>query len=142
MVPGTTQAYTEANIYARASGYVARRLVDIGDRVHTGQLMAVIDAPDLDQQVAQARSSLRQSESNLAQMQAQLHLNSLNWDRYKVLVAKGVFPGRTVTPRRQTSGSPKPTSRLRAILFKPTATVWNDSSYFKDMSASQRPSLA
>ena len=90
-VPGTTQAYTEANIYARASGYLARRLVDIGDHVRTGQLMAVIDAPDLDKQVSQARSNLRLSESNLAQMEAQLHLSSLNWDRYKVLVAKGVF---------------------------------------------------
>ncbi|MDQ2844142.1 MAG: efflux RND transporter periplasmic adaptor subunit [Acidobacteriota bacterium] len=91
LVPGTTQAYTEANIYARASGYLSRRLVDIGDRVHTGQLMAVIDAPDLDKQVAQARSTLRQSQSNLAQMEAQLHLADLTWERYKVLVAKGVF---------------------------------------------------
>ncbi len=90
-VPGTTQAYTEANIYARASGYLTRRVVDIGDHVHAGQLLAIIDAPDLDQEVAQARSSLRQSESNLAQMEAQLHLNSLNWDRYKVLVARGVL---------------------------------------------------
>lgn len=91
MIPGTTLAYEEAYIYARASGYVSRRLVDIGDRVHEGQLLAVIDAPDLDKQVAQARSNVRQSESNLAQMEAQLHLASLNWDRYKVLVAKGVF---------------------------------------------------
>lgn len=91
MVPGTTLAYTQANIYARASGYVTRRLVDIGDRVHAGQLLATIDAPDLDQQVAQARSQLAQSESNLAQMEAQLHLASVTWDRYKVLVAKGVF---------------------------------------------------
>ena len=91
MLPGTTLAQTEANIYARASGYVTRRLVDIGDRVHTGQLLATIDAPDLDQQVAQGRSQLAQSESNLVQMQAQLHLASVTWDRYKVLVAKGVF---------------------------------------------------
>jgi multidrug efflux pump subunit AcrA (membrane-fusion protein) len=91
MVPGTTQAYTEAYIYARASGYVTRRFVDIGDRVHTGQLLATIDAPDLDKQVAQARSQLQQSESTLAQMQAQLHLAAVTWDRYKVLVAKGVF---------------------------------------------------
>src|ERR1700761_1341501 len=91
MIPGTTLAYEEAYIYARASGYVSRRLVDIGDRVHAGQLLAVIDAPDLDKQVAQARSNLQQSESNLAQMEAQLHLASLTWDRYKVLVAKGVF---------------------------------------------------
>lgn len=91
MIPGTTLAYTEAYIYARASGYVTRRLVDIGDRVHEGQLLATIDAPELDKQVSQARSTLQQSESNLAQMEAQLHLASLTWDRYKVLVGKGVF---------------------------------------------------
>lgn len=91
MVPGTTLAYEEAYIYARASGYVARRFVDIGDRVHKGQLLATIDAPDLDKQVAQARSQLAQSESNLRQVQAQLQLASVTWDRYKVLVAKGVF---------------------------------------------------
>ena len=84
-------AYTQAYIYARASGYVSRRLVDIGDHVHEGQLLATIDAPDLDQQVAQARSNLAQSESNIGQLQAQLRLASLTWDRYKVLVAKGVF---------------------------------------------------
>ena len=91
LVPGTTQSFTEANIYARSSGYLSKRLVDIGDRVHAGQLLAIIDAPDLDKQVAQARSSLRQSQSALAQVEAQLHLASLTWDRYKVLVAKGVF---------------------------------------------------
>lgn len=90
-VPGTTLAYMEASIYARASGYLSRRLVDIGDHVAKGRLLAVVDAPDLDQQVAQARSSLAQSESNLKQMEAQEHLAQLNWERYKVLVAKGVF---------------------------------------------------
>ncbi len=91
MIPGTTLAYTDAYIYARASGYVTKRLVDIGDRVRPGQLLAVIDAPDLDKQVAQARSNLQQSESNLAQVEAQLHLAQVTWDRYKVLVAKGVL---------------------------------------------------
>jgi multidrug efflux pump subunit AcrA (membrane-fusion protein) len=90
-VPGTALAYTEASIYARSSGYVTRRLVDIGDRVREGQLLAVIDAPEVDQQVAQARSVLAQSEAALVQMEAQEHLSQLNWDRYKVLVAKGVF---------------------------------------------------
>lgn len=90
-IPGTTLAYAEAYIYARSSGYVTKRLADIGDRVRANQLLAVIDAPDLDRQVAQARSSLAQSEANLVQVQAQLHLASLNWDRYKVLVKKGVF---------------------------------------------------
>ncbi len=90
-IPGTTLAYTEAAVYARASGYISRRLVDIGDHVHEGQLLATIDAPDLDKQVAQAVSTLDQSRSSLAQMEAQLHLQSLNNERYKVLVAKGVL---------------------------------------------------
>jgi multidrug efflux pump subunit AcrA (membrane-fusion protein) len=91
MIPGTTLASTEAYIYARASGYVSKRYADIGDRVHTGQLLASIDAPDLDKQVEQARSALQQSESTLGQLEAQLHLASVTWDRYKVLVGRGVF---------------------------------------------------
>ncbi len=90
-LPGTTVPLTQANIYARSSGYLKRRYVDIGDRVHQGQLLAVIDAPDLDQQVDQARASLRQAESQLAQQQSQLDLARVTWDRWKVLVAKGVF---------------------------------------------------
>jgi multidrug efflux pump subunit AcrA (membrane-fusion protein) len=90
-IPGTTLAYNEAPIYARASGYLRRRLVDIGDHVTKGQLLAVVDAPDLDQQTAQVRSMLAQSVATLGQMQAQEHLAQLNWERYKVLVAKGVL---------------------------------------------------
>ena len=69
VIPGTTLAYTQAAIYARSSGYLTRRLVDIGDHVKKGQLLAVIDAPDLDQQVAQARSAVLTSESILYQLQ-------------------------------------------------------------------------
>ena len=90
-LPGTSAAVMEAPIYARASGYVSKRLVDIGDRVRAGQLLAVVDAPDLDQQVDQARASLQQSESVLRQTQAQAKLASLTWERYKVLVTRGVF---------------------------------------------------
>ena len=91
VVPGTTTPIVEAFLYARANGYLSRRLVDIGDRVHRGQLLAVIDSPDLDQQVDQAREQLRQAEQQLAQQQAQLALAKVTNDRYQVLVAKGVF---------------------------------------------------
>jgi multidrug efflux pump subunit AcrA (membrane-fusion protein) len=90
-VPGTTTSLTEAYIYARANGYLARRLVDIGDHVKKGQVLAVIDAPDLDQQVAQAREQLSQAEAQVSQQQAQLNLNRVTWDRWRTLVAKGVF---------------------------------------------------
>ncbi|MFL6417259.1 MAG: efflux RND transporter periplasmic adaptor subunit, partial [Bryobacteraceae bacterium] len=90
-IPGTTLPYTEAHIYARASGYVARRMVDIGDHVRAGQLLAAIDSPDLDRQVAQAEAAVQQSEASLGQLRAQLHLAQVTWDRWKVLVGKGVF---------------------------------------------------
>lgn len=90
-IPGTTLPYTEAHIYARASGYVTRRLVDIGDHVRAGQLLATVDSPDLDRQVAQAEAALQQSQASLGQLRAQQHLAQVTWDRWKVLVGRGVF---------------------------------------------------
>lgn len=90
-VPGTTAPLTEAYLYARANGYLKKRYVDIGDRVKKGQLMALLDAPDLDQQVEQARQQLRQAEADEAQQQAQLDLRRVTWERWRTLVAKGVF---------------------------------------------------
>ncbi len=90
-LPGTTTGLVEAPIYARASGYISKRLVDIGDRVRAGQLMALVDAPDLDQQVDQARGTLLQSQSVLGQTQAQLNLAKVTWDRWNVLVQRGVL---------------------------------------------------
>ncbi len=96
MLPGNITPLSEAYIYARASGYVRRRLVDIGDRVREGQILAEIEAPDLDQQVQQARASLAQSEKQLEQARADLgdararmDLAKVTWDRYKVLVEHG-----------------------------------------------------
>jgi multidrug efflux pump subunit AcrA (membrane-fusion protein) len=58
--PGTTEAFAQANIYARASGYIAKREVDIGSRVKAGQLLVEITAPELDHQIAQAEATLVQ----------------------------------------------------------------------------------
>ncbi len=91
VIPGTTTALTEAYVYARANGYLKRRYVDIGDHVVEGQLLALIDAPDLDQQVDQAREQVKQAEAQLAQQRANLALALVTVERYRVLVAKGVF---------------------------------------------------
>jgi multidrug efflux pump subunit AcrA (membrane-fusion protein) len=91
VIPGTTNALVEAYVYARANGYLKQRFVDIGDRVRKGQLLAIIDAPDLDEQVDHAREQVRQAESQLNQQRAQLALTKVTVDRYRVLVAKGVF---------------------------------------------------
>ena len=64
VLPGTMQAFTDASIYARTNGYLKQRFVDIGARVRTGQLLAEIDTPELDQQIAQARADLATAEAN------------------------------------------------------------------------------
>ena len=70
--------------------------MDIGDRVTADQLLAEIDAPDLDQQVSQARAAVAQAESQLGQAEATLQqliatrdLAAITWQRYKVLTASG-----------------------------------------------------
>ena len=68
--PGTTEAFEQANIYARASGYIAKRNVDIGSRVKAGDLLVEITAPELDHQIAQAEGTLAQMQASLEQAKA------------------------------------------------------------------------
>jgi RND family efflux transporter MFP subunit len=72
-LPGNVTAIQETTIYARANGYVARWLVDIGDDVKTGQLLAELETPELDQQLAAARGTMQQAQANfdLARVTAQ-----------------------------------------------------------------------
>jgi RND family efflux transporter MFP subunit len=88
-LPGTTSAFTQANIFARASGYIDKRNVDIGDHVKDGQLLAQITAPELDHQIAQAEATLSQTEATLRQNQANTDLANVTWQRDKPLVEKG-----------------------------------------------------
>ena len=78
VLPGNIQAVTEAPILARASGYVQRRYVDIGDRVTAGQLLADVEAPELDQQVRQAQAALEQSQADLERAHAALEQGKAN----------------------------------------------------------------
>jgi RND family efflux transporter MFP subunit len=64
-LPGNTQAFTEAPIYARTSGYLTRWYLDIGAHAKRGQLLADIETPELDQQLQQAQSDLRTAQANL-----------------------------------------------------------------------------
>jgi RND family efflux transporter MFP subunit len=96
VLPGSIQAITEAPVLARTSGYLKRRYVDIGDRVAAGQLLAEIEAPELDQQVQQARDTLRQTQSALEQAtanheqgKANLELARVTAERWSRLVTKG-----------------------------------------------------
>jgi RND family efflux transporter MFP subunit len=75
-LPGTTAAFAAANIYARATGYIAQRNVDIGDHVKAGDLLAQLAVPELDDQISQAEANLRLAQAT--------------WDRNDALVREGV----------------------------------------------------
>ncbi len=64
-LPGNTQAFADTPIYARTSGYVKRWYVDIGTHVKQGQLLAVIETPELDHQLRQAKADLKNAQANL-----------------------------------------------------------------------------
>jgi RND family efflux transporter MFP subunit len=78
VLPGNIQAFTDAPIYARTNGYLKKWYVDIGARVKAGQLLAVIDTPEVDQQLLQARADLNTAEANS-------NLSQITWKRYEDL---------------------------------------------------------
>ena len=64
VLPASLQAFQEASIYARTGGYMAKWLVDLGDQVTAGQTLALIDGPELDQELNQSRAALAQAKAN------------------------------------------------------------------------------
>src|SRR6266568_1287471 len=81
-LPGTTQAFTDAPIFARTSGYLKRWSFDIGARVKAGQLLAEIDSPEVDQQLQQAQADLETAQANLRQAK-------ITADRWQALLDSG-----------------------------------------------------
>ena len=97
ILPGNIQAVTEAPILARATGYIRKRYVDIGDRVKAGQVVAEVEAPELDQQILQAtaaidqvKSSVQQAEAAIQQGRANENLTRLTAGRMSNLLTRGV----------------------------------------------------
>jgi len=79
LLPGTTQAFTDAPIFARTNGYVKSWYFDIGAHVKQGQLLAEIETPEVDQQLEQARADLETARANLRQAQ-------ITADRWRALL--------------------------------------------------------
>jgi len=88
-LPATTLAFEAANVFARTSGYIEKRYVDIGDRVKAGALLADITAPELDHQIAQAKATLTQNQATLQQTQASRDLADVTNGRDSKLVKQG-----------------------------------------------------
>lgn len=101
-LPATTSAFADANIFARASGYIAKREVDIGDHVKAGQLLAEIVAPELDHQISQAQGTLSQLQAALQQAEANEKLAQVTWDRDGPLVRQGWLTAQQGTTDVQT----------------------------------------
>ena len=82
VLPGTTQAFIDTPIFARTNGYLKKWYFDIGAHVEQGQLLAVIETPELDQQLSQARANLKTAQANerLAQITATRWQNLLTTD--------------------------------------------------------------
>jgi RND family efflux transporter MFP subunit len=85
ILPGNVQPYISSPIYARTNGYLKKWYFDIGAHVKKGQLLAVIETPELDQQLEQSISNLNTAKANLA-------LAQITRNRYEALVKKNAVP--------------------------------------------------
>jgi multidrug efflux pump subunit AcrA (membrane-fusion protein) len=89
LAPATAEAFEQANIYARASGDISKRNLDIGSRVKAGDLLVEIIAPELEHQITQAEGIVAQLKASLVQARANRDLAQVTWDRDNSLVQNG-----------------------------------------------------
>ena len=82
-LPGETAAWYESTIYARVSGYVAKWYVDIGDHVKAGQVLALIDTPELDAEFLAAKAKLKVSEAQVKVKQADAAFAASTYERWR-----------------------------------------------------------
>jgi RND family efflux transporter MFP subunit len=109
-LPGTLQGFVQSPISARASGYVKRWYKDIGSRVEKGELLAEIEAPEIDQQLSQARAARQQAASSL-------ELARSTMERWEALRRKDAVSQQELDERRSAD------SQARANLAAADANV-------------------
>ena len=83
VLPGETAAWYESTIYARVNGYVSKWLVDIGDHVEKGQVLAIIETPELDAELEAARAQLKSSQSQVIARQAEAEFSRTTNERWR-----------------------------------------------------------
>jgi RND family efflux transporter MFP subunit len=104
-IPANVQAFDQTPVFARTSGYLKARYVDIGDHVRKGQLLAVIEDPQTDQQLLQAKATLAQLKATLAQTQANAQLSKVQNQRWQSLVKDGVVAQQDADTKLAQSGA-------------------------------------
>jgi RND family efflux transporter MFP subunit len=83
VLPGQTAAWYESTIYARVNGYVSKWLVDIGDHVKKGQVLAIIETPELDAELDAARAQLKASEAQVSARRAEADFSRTTNERWR-----------------------------------------------------------
>jgi len=99
-LPGATVAMQDTALYPRTNGYLAKLLVDIGDHVKTGQLLAVIATPEVDAQLSQARATQRLQQAQVERFQTDLALAQKTLERYQGLAQTGGVTKQILDERR------------------------------------------
>ncbi len=82
-LPGETGAWHESTIYARVNGYVGKWFVDIGDHVRKGQVLATIETPDLDSELAAAQAKLKAAEADVKVREAEAAFAKTTYERWR-----------------------------------------------------------
>ena len=83
VLPGQTAAWHSSTIYARVNGFVGKWYADIGDSVHKGQVLASIETPDLDAQLAAARAQLNAAKAQVLARKAEAEFSKTTYDRWR-----------------------------------------------------------
>jgi RND family efflux transporter MFP subunit len=97
-LPGRLEAYVQAQLFARVSGYIKDWKADIGTPVKAGQLLAEIDAPDLDQQIMQAQADLGSTQANAG-------LSKVTLERGQSLIQSGAISKQDIDQRTADYGN-------------------------------------
>jgi multidrug efflux pump subunit AcrA (membrane-fusion protein) len=112
VLPGETAAWFETTIYARVNGYVAKWLVDIGDHVKKGQVLATIETPELDAELEAARAQLRSSQAQVGARKAEAEFSKSTNER---------------CPSKSASRRKRITKVLRRASLQPThRSIWTN----------------
>ncbi len=100
VLPGTVAPLASITINSRANGFVKKWYADIGDHVKENELLAELDTPELDQQIAQSRAQLMQTQANVQQAIANADFSKANLARYELLTAQGLAAQQDLDQKR------------------------------------------
>jgi RND family efflux transporter MFP subunit len=99
-LPADARAFQETAIYPRANGYLSKLLVDIGDHVKAGQLLAEISTPEVDAQLNESKAALLQAKANLTTSKTNFELAQSTFNRYESLAKTGAVTSQDVDEKR------------------------------------------